>query len=588
MKDSSRLTKKDLLARIKELEQPQAAATGTPGGRHHAESALEESEQRMRAILQTAVEGIITIDERGCIESINPAAQRIFGYTAAEVIGQNISMLMPAPYRQEHDQYMLNYLRTGQAKIIGIGREVLGQTKTGAVFPMDLAVSEVRLPDRRLFTGFVRDISERKRSELRQAVQFATTRALADSGSLAEAIPSLLKAICQTMAWSVGEFWHVDPEANVLHFVQAWQAEDSSEDFTTKARNLTFAKGVGLPGRVWETAQPIWLSNVGHQEDFPRAASAREEGLQGAFAFPFLLGGEVLGVMAFFCHQNVRPDPETLNTFLAIGSQVGQFMERKRAEAKLAELARTLAEKNKELETIVYVASHDLRSPLVNIMGFSKELGRACDKIKAKLTSTTDDKVDRAEILELLSADVPEAIQFILAGVTRIDTLLSGFLRFSRLGRAALKIEKLDMNRLLATIASAMEFQLKRAGAALLIQPLPGCYADAVQLNQVFSNLLDNALKYLVPSRAGQITVSGETRNGRSLYRVADNGRGIALEHQGKIFEIFHRLNPAETEGEGLGLTIAQRSLERQNGRIWLESKVGVGTTFFVSLPKAG
>jgi PAS domain S-box-containing protein len=125
----------------------------------------QESEQRLSAILRTAVEGIITIDDRGTVESVNPAAERMFGYAASELIGSNISRLMPAPFRQEHDKYIQNYVRTGQAKVIGIGREVVGQRKNGSLFPIELSVSEVKLRDRHLFTGFVRDITERKRLE---------------------------------------------------------------------------------------------------------------------------------------------------------------------------------------------------------------------------------------------------------------------------------------------------------------------------------------------------------------------------------------------------------------------------------------
>ncbi|MDE3066202.1 MAG: PAS domain S-box protein [Verrucomicrobiota bacterium] len=130
-----------------------------------AEDALRESEKRLRAIWETAVEGIITIDEQGVIESLNPAACRIFGYTPVEVIGRNVSTLMPSPDRERHDSYLANYLRTGHAKIIGIGREVTGLRRDGTTFPMDLSVSEVRLGERRLFSGLVRDISERKQAE---------------------------------------------------------------------------------------------------------------------------------------------------------------------------------------------------------------------------------------------------------------------------------------------------------------------------------------------------------------------------------------------------------------------------------------
>lgn len=127
--------------------------------------ALDDSEERLRAILETAVEGIITIDERGIIESMNTAAVKIFGYKPSEVIGKNVNVLMPSPYQEQHDSYIANYRQTGRARIIGIGREVSGRRKDGTVFPMDLSVSEVQLADRRLFTGFVRDITERKQLE---------------------------------------------------------------------------------------------------------------------------------------------------------------------------------------------------------------------------------------------------------------------------------------------------------------------------------------------------------------------------------------------------------------------------------------
>ncbi len=133
--------------------------------RRRTEDALRESEGRLRAVIETAVDGIITIDEHRIISSANPAAERIFGYATAEMIGQNVSMLMPEPYHAAHDSYVANYLRTGERKIIGIGREVEGRRKDGSTFPLDLAVTEVRLDGRRIFIGFVRDITERKQAE---------------------------------------------------------------------------------------------------------------------------------------------------------------------------------------------------------------------------------------------------------------------------------------------------------------------------------------------------------------------------------------------------------------------------------------
>lgn len=162
MKDCSRLTRGELIDLVKGLEHKTAVHEARQT--KHSE-ALSDSEKRLRAILETAVEGIITINEHGIVESFNPAAETIFGYSAAEVIGQNIKLLMPEPFRHQHDGYLANYHQTGHAKIIGIGREVAGRRKDSTIFPMDLSVSEVRLADRRIFTGFVRDITERKLAE---------------------------------------------------------------------------------------------------------------------------------------------------------------------------------------------------------------------------------------------------------------------------------------------------------------------------------------------------------------------------------------------------------------------------------------
>ena len=162
MENYGQWTRAELIELVKEL-QKKAMANVAQQARQT--DALRDSEERLRAILETAVEGIITIDERGTIESFNPSAEKIFGYSADEAIGQNIKLLMPEPYRQEHDGYLENYHRTGRAKIIGIGREVVGRRKSGVIFPMDLSVSEMRLADRKMFAGFVRDITERKQLE---------------------------------------------------------------------------------------------------------------------------------------------------------------------------------------------------------------------------------------------------------------------------------------------------------------------------------------------------------------------------------------------------------------------------------------
>ncbi|HKI68732.1 MAG TPA: PAS domain S-box protein [Verrucomicrobiae bacterium] len=170
MKDYRKLRRSELIARIRTLETDQAARAKTHRARskvqrREAEAAVQDREARLRAILETAVEGIITIDEHGMMESVNASAEKLFGYQGREMVGKNVSLLMPSPHRELHDRYLDNYLRTGHAKIIGVGREIVARRKDGSVFPIYLSVSEVRLADRRLFTGFIRDITERKRLE---------------------------------------------------------------------------------------------------------------------------------------------------------------------------------------------------------------------------------------------------------------------------------------------------------------------------------------------------------------------------------------------------------------------------------------
>lgn len=269
--------------------------------------------------------------------------------------------------------------------------------------------------------------------------------------------------------------------------------------------------------------------------------------------------------------------------YVAIRTDITQ---RKADELAMQALAAELAEKNKELEAILYTVSHDLRSPLVNVQGFGKQLQRACETIKAAAQAAGPaGSVPGSVLKQPVEVAIPQALRFINAGVAKMESLLAGLLRYSRLGRVALAIRPLNMNGMLSEIIAAMKFQLNEAHAEIHIDPLPTCLGDSVQTSQVFANLLDNALKYRDPARPLRVTITGNVEAGQAIYAVADNGVGIAPQHQAKVFEIFHRLNPDNSTGEGLGLTIAQRVLERQRGRIWVESRAREGSTFFVSMP---
>lgn len=267
---------------------------------------------------------------------------------------------------------------------------------------------------------------------------------------------------------------------------------------------------------------------------------------------------------------------------------IGAFIditERKQAELERDRLMQELEAKNKELESIIYVSSHDLRSPLVNIQGFSRKLAKSCAALNKTLAEIELPQESRDELLKLLTESMPRSIEFITGSVEKMDSLLSGLLRLSRLGRAAITIENLDMNLLISKIINSLAYQVESTGARITVGQLLPCRGDVVQISQVFTNLLDNAIKYRSTDRPLEVHVSSVICDDAVQYCVEDNGIGIHPDYQNQVWEIFHRINPRDIPGEGLGLTVSRRILDRLNGTIWLESEEGTGSRFFVTLP---
>lgn len=308
-------------------------------------------------------------------------------------------------------------------------------------------------------------------------------------------------------------------------------------------------------------------------------------------------GDKGYGLLNVSLPRDYATDKEEQDLFKEVAGDIALALQRadleeqrKRAETEREHLNVELMNKNKELEQIVYVASHDLRSPLVNIQGFSNELKRSLEEMDSTMQSIgvfkTDVSLgDKRRLISILKTDIPEFLQYIFKSISKMDSLLSGLLKLSRLGRAALNIEQVDMSKLISNVVGSFEFRIKETDITVKIDELPSCRGDEVQINQVFSNLLDNALKFIDNSRAGVIRISGRKKNGQAIFCVEDNGIGISEEFQDVIFEIFYKLDGDASTGEGLGLTIVRKILDRQSGKIWLESEPGKGSQFFVSLP---
>jgi len=357
------------------------------------------SEERLRAVVDTAADGIITIDANGSIQSFNPAAERLFGHAADEVMGRNVSLLMPEPHRSGHDGYLQRYLESGEPHVIGVGREVTAQRKDGSPIAVGLAVSEMQLGARRLFTGILHDLTEAKRAEQRQT--------------------------------------------QLIHDL-----------------------------------------------------------------------------------QNV----------------------------------------NEELKSFAYVVSHDLKAPL-------RGVGSLADWLMTDYADRLDDQGR-------------EYLSLVKGRVSRMDALIDGILEYSRVGRINDTQTAIDLNVLVSDI---IQLLAPPAGVTVTVDgPLPTLFGGRTRLQQVFQNLISNAIKHL-DKPVGRIRVACTDLGDAWQFSVADNGPGIEARHFERIFQLFQVLTPRDQkESTGVGLALVKKIVELHGGRVWLESRVGEGSTFFFTLPKMG
>ena len=258
---------------------------------------------------------------------------------------------MPADVRDRQRQSIQRRIRMGKRRLPQEAFEMTGLHRDGRSIPLEVSFGHFTQGRRHLFAGIMRDLTGRRRTERRLAVQYAATRSLAESATLREATRRILQAIGETLGCLVGAIWTVDRARQELRCVEQWHARSASvRAFEAMSRRIALAKGEGLPGRVWADGEPVWIPDVVDDPNFPRIATARREGLHAGFAFPIRLGGEVLGVVEFFSREIEQPDHELLQMTEAVGSQIGQFMERRRVEEAARELlareqaARTAAE----------------------------------------------------------------------------------------------------------------------------------------------------------------------------------------------------------------------------------------------------
>jgi PAS domain S-box-containing protein len=316
-------------ARLFKAEQQRTLALA------HANRDLAEREAKIRRLVDSNIIGIFIWDFDGRILEANDEFLRMVYYDREDLVSGRVRWadLTTLDWRDRNDARIEHEKSSGRFEPF----EKEFTRRDGSRVPILVGGATFEEGGNQ-GVAFVLDLTERKRAEERLRVQHTVAQTLAEAATIEEVTPRILRAMGECLGWDVGALWRVDREAEALRCVELWhKASIEVPEFERISREFTFVPGLGLPGRVWSSLEPEYIPDVVADENFPRGSIAQREGLHAAFGFPILLGGEVLGVIEFFSREIGQPDQELLNVLATIGSQIGQFIERERAEAELRE-----------------------------------------------------------------------------------------------------------------------------------------------------------------------------------------------------------------------------------------------------------
>jgi PAS domain S-box-containing protein len=540
---------------------------------------------RLKAILESAVDGIITIDERGCIEFANPATCKTFGYEIDEMIGRNIAMLMPSPYKENHDTYIHNYVDSGIRKIIGIGREVQGTKKDGTIFPFWLSVSEVKLENKRLFTGVVHDLTEQKKAEeaLSTLNKELEARVVERTDKLTDALNSIVQTNQQLQAINL-QLQHEIQERKAVEQALLISREelkntqellqqivsnypDGSISVVDKDFNYIFTGGeilntLGLnPKEIigkrlfplvseesWQILkkdlEKVFEGYILQNHEFPETV---QDFQFAADAFPLKEGDGPINRIAVFTHD---------------------VTDLKKVEAELREALKKERELGELKSRFVSMASHEFRTPLTSILSSASLMSQYI------LTEQQEKR--------------EKHFQKIKSSVAQLSGILNDFLSLSRLeeGRVELQWEDLDFNQFCAEMAEEMVPVLKQGQHIFVRHSHESMIfkTDKKLLKMILTNLLSNASKY--SDEGAEIHCIIKKEANKLKIDIIDEGIGIPDADKQHMFDRFFRAsNAVNIKGTGLGLNIVKRYVELMNGKLTFTSELGKGSTFTIVFP---
>jgi PAS domain S-box-containing protein len=500
---------------------------------------------------------IFLLDTAGHVVSWNAGAERIQGYRPDEILGKHFSIFYPADAIARDWPAEELRIATREGRLEDEGWRVRND---GTRFWANVVITALRDEEGRLvgFGKVSRDLTERRRSEQQLRDSEERFRLIVDS--VVDYAIFMLDPDGHVASWNAG-----------AHRIKGYRAEEIiGKHFST----------FYLPDAVarrWPEYELAEASRVGRFED--EGWRVRKDGSRfwanvviTALRTP---DGTLRGFAKVTRDLTLRRAHE--ERIAALTRELQQRV------ADLAATNRELSQRNAENESFVYSVSHDLRSPLVNLQGFSQELAMTSDALQSLLARPDVPESMRADATRLLEGEMQESIGFIRNAVRHLSNIIDGLLRLSRVGRIEYESVPVDVNGVVQDILNSMHTTIVAAGARIERQPLPTVSGDRNAIGQIFANIIGNALKSFDVERPGVIEIGADDSD-PPVFSIHDNGVGIPVDSRSKIFQVFQHVHRPHTRGEGMGLAIVRRIVERHGGRIWFESEEGRGTTFFFTL----